>query len=119
MRESHLRKLVQLALTGMGARLFRNNVGLAHYPDGSTVRYGLCVGSSDLIGWTSVTITPDMVGRRVAVFTALELKTGKQTTTEAQDRFLARVREAGGIAGEARDPDQAARAVRDWLREGR
>lgn len=34
-------------------------------------------GTPDLIGFDSIIITPDMVGRRVAVFVGTELKAGK------------------------------------------
>ncbi len=53
-------------------RMFRNNVGMIN-----GVQFGLCVGSSDLIGFKSMTITPEMVGQKIAVFTALEVKTEK------------------------------------------
>src|ERR1700722_4368372 len=31
-------------------------------------------GMPDYLGWTEVTITPDMVGQKIAVFTAAEIK---------------------------------------------
>jgi hypothetical protein len=93
-------------------RLFRNNVGkgwvgklIKNTRESITlVSYrplesGLCVGSSDLIGWTTVEITPEMVGGRVAVFTALELKTKNVQTTKEQKNFLEQVQKAGGMAG--------------------
>lgn len=97
-RETPLMRHIMYALSQSGATVFRNNVGVARYPDGSRVRYGLCPGSSDIIGWTPVTITPDMVGRTVAVFTAVEVKTNRGRVTVKQDNFISRVREAGGIA---------------------
>jgi ribosomal protein S19 len=39
------------------------------------VQFGLCKGSADLIGWKRVTVTPEMVGSTVAVFTSIEVKT--------------------------------------------
>ena len=68
------------------------------------VTYGLCTGSSDLIGWTPVTITPDMVGKKLAVFTAVEVKlnkNGKYKATEDQLRFISAVKNNGGYAGVA------------------
>ncbi|HUQ93849.1 MAG TPA: VRR-NUC domain-containing protein [Bryobacteraceae bacterium] len=59
---------------------------------------GLCTGSSDLIGWTPVTVTPEMVGRKVAVFTAVEVKGEKGKIRPEQARFNAAVNEAGGVA---------------------
>lgn len=96
--------------------LFRNNVGqgwvgqivektptritLANF---RPLHAGLVRGSSDLIGWTTVTITPEMVGRKIAVFTALEAKTPRDKLKPDQDNFITRVKEAGGIASEIRD----------------
>ena len=87
--------------------LFRNNVGVAIYEDGRRVRYGLCVGSSDLIGWKTIEITPDMVGEKVAVFTALETKSKKGKAQEKQKNFIRAVLESGGLAGIARTVDDA------------
>ena len=69
-------------------QLFRNNVGVARETDPETgrmrpVRYGLANDSpqlnkkwksGDLIGFRSVTITPDMVGQTIAVFVSRECK---------------------------------------------
>jgi hypothetical protein len=70
------------------------------------VRYGLCKGSSDLIGWRSTTITPEMVGQQLAVFTAIEVK-DRGTPTPEQLHFIAQVQAAGGLAGVARSVDEA------------
>jgi hypothetical protein len=64
---------------------------------------GFGVGSSDLIGVTRVTITPEMVGRTVAVFTAVEVKVGKDRLSKEQIAFLALVKGWGGIAVECRE----------------
>jgi hypothetical protein len=55
-------------------RLFRNNTGVLRDANGRPVSFGLCKGSADLIGWTTRTITADMVGQQVAVFTSIEVK---------------------------------------------
>ena len=96
-----------LAVSKVGARVFRNNVGVAVFDDGRRVRYGLCPGSSDLIGWLPVTITADMVGQRVAVFVAIEAKAAKGVARENQETFIAAVVAAGGVAGIARSDAQA------------
>jgi len=88
-------------------RLFRNNTGVLQDKRGTHVRFGLCPGSSDLIGWKSVVITPDMVGKRVAVFTAIETKTAKGAVRINQHLFIKAVREAGGKAGVARTMEDA------------
>lgn len=102
-RESRLMRQIQLKASQLGARLFRNNVGVGWLgnPCGfcqhtlRRVRYGLQVGSSDQIGWQTITITPEMVGRNIAVFLAVEVKDGSRTTKE-QVAFLKAVINAGG-----------------------
>lgn len=108
MTEAAIQQQIRLALSRAGAVAFRNNVG--QYFDPKTqrpIRYGLGVGSSDLIGWRSITITPDMVGTKVAVFTAVEVKTPTGRPTEAQLNFIDQVRKAGGFAGIARSASEA------------
>jgi len=80
------------------------------------LRAGLAVGSGDGIGWSSVTITPEMVGRTVAVFTSAETKktTGGRVSTD-QKQWFEQVRLAGGIAVIVRDPDDLERAVNEYL----
>jgi len=111
----HLRKLL-LALSDSETKPFRNNVGVLQDKRGQYVRYGLCVGSSDVIGWHSVVITPDMVGSRVAVFTAIEAKVNAVVTDE-QRNFLRAVSDAGGIALVVRNEGAipaAVEMVRQW-----
>jgi len=81
-----------------GVLIWRNNVGVAEYNNGSRVAYGLCPGSSDLIGLRSVTVTPEMVGDNLAVFMAVECKRPDGRLKETQERFLNAVRDHGGIA---------------------
>jgi hypothetical protein len=106
-RETNIQNTIRLALSAKGVTTFRNNVGVAQFPDGSRVEYGLCPGSSDLIGWTPVTITPEMVGRTIAVFTAIEVKQPGKYPSANQRIFLANVTRAGGISGIARSPEDA------------
>ncbi len=125
MTEQSLRKQVQLACSRLGARLFRVNTGRAwagkarpdprggvYIQDAYPIRMGLATGGSDLIGWTLVTVTPEMVGREVALFTAVELKTGRVPVTREQQTFLAAVVRAGGLAGVARTVAEAEAVVR-------
>jgi hypothetical protein len=64
-------------------RLWRNNRGVFTNPAGQPVRCGLAndskvlgdrLKSGDLIGWRTVLITPDMVGRCIAQFVSVECK---------------------------------------------
>lgn len=73
------------------------------------------VGQSDLVGWHTITITPDMVGCKVAILTAIECKREKGGRTSAdQARFIDRVRDAGGIAGVANTPEAALAIVKNY-----
>jgi hypothetical protein len=102
--ETTLQQQIRLALgTRPDLRLFRNNTGTLPDPrTGRPVQFGLARGSADLIGLRTVTITPDMVGQQVAVFTSIEVKTPKGRPTAEQENWLNMVRSLGGIAGIAR-----------------
>lgn len=109
---------IQLALGRGPVRLLRNNVGALKDVAGRLVRYGLgqsggtrVVGTSDLIGWRSVTITPDMVGKTLAVFAAVEVKDRANPTPE-QEAFIEAVNRAGGLAGVARSVEDARAILR-------
>jgi hypothetical protein len=113
--ESGTMKDIQIALSGDEVRLWRNNVGegwqghARRTPVGRLIvenprrlLFGLCPGSSDLIGFRSLKITPEMVGKRVAVFTAIEVKANQYSPfRDGQEEFLAMVGAMGGIAGAA------------------
>ena len=71
------------------------------------MRYGLQPGSSDLIGWRTITITPQMVGQRVAVFASIEVKSTTGRVRQEQQQWLDAVQAAGGIAGVARSVEDA------------
>ena len=101
MSESALLRVLMLAAPAMGARLLRNNNGVLQDIRGNYVKYGLGVGSSDLIGWTETLITQDIVGRTVAIFTAIEAKMPGNGPSDAQRKFIAAVLRAGGIAAVA------------------
>jgi hypothetical protein len=88
-------------------RLWRNNTGAIRDARGQLVRFGLCVGSSDLIGFRTLEITPAMVGRRIAQFVALEVKAPNGRTTPEQQAFIQTVSDAGGLAAVVRSPEQA------------
>ena len=87
--------------------MFRNNTGTLRDQHGRPVTFGLCKGSADLIGWRTLTITPDMVGQQVAVFTSIEVKTPTGRVQPEQKQWLEAVQAAGGIAGIARSVEDA------------
>ena len=78
------------------------------------VTFGLCPGSGDLIGFRSYEIRPEDVGKRIAVFTSVEVKTPRGTTQDNQITWRDVLRERGGIAIIARSPDEALHGVLDW-----
>lgn len=114
--ESYIQKLIMLEAATRGCILFRQNTGMGWV--GEVIEHirgrlitlrnprplhaGLIKGSSDTIGWYSKVITPDMVGQRVAIFTAVEIKTDIGIPSDEQLNFIERVRQAGGIAGVVR-----------------
>lgn len=60
-------------------------------------------GTPDYIGFDSVIITPDMVGKRVAVFVGTEVKTDDQKLNTDQGNFKKLIVDMGGIHREVRD----------------
>ena len=85
MNEADIQRLVMIELSRLGAVVWRNNTG-AYKANERYVRYGLCVGSSDIIGMYQ--------GR----FLAVEVKQPKKKPTQEQQRFINTVNENGGIA---------------------
>lgn len=127
---------VKLRAADWRCKLFRNNSGMLYNKEGVPVRYGLGniskkfnaqVKSSDNIGWTPVLVTPEMVGKTIAVFTAFEDKTPKFKIRDsyregsreaAQLKFINIVKQAGGIAGftrSAADVDEILEEFVKWL----
>jgi hypothetical protein len=123
MTESQIQAEILRALGSRpDVRLFRNSCGLGWsghlvsrigdrvtLANARPIRYGLTPGSADLIGWQSVTVTPEMIGRKLAVFTSIEVKahaTGR--LTPEQDNWRRVVSSAGGAAGVARSVAESA-----------
>ena len=99
MSEIKIMHAIQLAMSRIGTRVFRNNSGRAKdVRSGNWIQYGVASpGGSDLIGWTPIEVTEQMVGKTVALFTAVEVKTLKGKTTEQQENFISQVNNSGGI----------------------
>lgn len=119
-KETAIQNQIRLAVAKAGATTFRNvtaqgwagkladqGQGYVTLANPSPLIAGLCVGSSDVIGWKPVKITKDMVDQTVAVFVALEIKTPVGRASDDQLRFIATVQRAGGIAGFPASPDEA------------
>lgn len=114
MSESYIQQLIMLETPRFGCHLMRNNSGALADATGRIVRYGLGnvskaqnnrIKSSDLIGFKVVKITPEMVGKTVAVFTAIECKEEgfkldlRDKRIHAQHNFINFINTNGGIAG--------------------
>lgn len=92
-----------------GMEIFRNNSGSF-----KRIRFGLhnkltTKGTADCIGWKTVIITPDMVGKKIARFLSIEIKdTGEKIIPNSeQDQWRKKVIAAGGIAIEVDTPQKA------------
>lgn len=126
MIESDVQNLLRCEASKMGARLWRNNVGVLYDANDRPVRYGLAnesaqqnkiIKSSDLIGLTPVTIQPHHVGQTLGIFTAVEVKRTGWTYNPndkhqlAQYNFLQLVNSLGGVGLFANDPGALAPVI--------
>ena len=128
MSEGDVQNRARLAASQRGlATLFRNNVGVGwagkstRLSNGDVLiknprplRAGLCVGSGDTIGWRTVIITPEMVGRPVAVFVSAEFKTETGRAAPEQLHFAQAVTAAGGIGCIVRSPEELVAALEGY-----
>lgn len=109
--ESEIQQEIRVEAPKMGVTLMRNNQGGFKDETGRMVRFGLGNESpnqnylsSDLIGFTEIVVTADMIGKRIAVFTAVEVKREnwksgvKNEREQKQNNFIAWVKSRGGIA---------------------
>ena len=113
MSEQRIQQEIRLAISHGDTKVFRNNTGTLKDANGRPVQFGLCKGSADLIGWRTVTVTPEMVGTQVAVFLSIEVKTPTGRLRPEQQQWLDAVQAAGGIAGVARSVQDARALVCD------
>lgn len=130
MAEGDLMRRLQMAATSLGARLFRQQVGMGWVGKAERinmvrsvlVRPGDVVlrnarpfhagieGMSDLGGWVPVEVTADMVGTTVAIYAQVEVKENARPT-KAQLAWIKAVNDAGGRAGIAHDDDELAKIL--------
>lgn len=131
-KETKIGKKIQKELNSrLDTRVFRNSGGLAWV--GTVVRndppivvlrnsyripLGLHIGSSDYVGWHTVTVTPDMVGQKIAVFTGVEVKTDTGVEDDDQINWREQVVSAGGIGIVARSAAEAVRKIKGWFNYG-
>lgn len=98
--EAEVQQQIRLRAAQQGTPLLRNNSGATFDESGRMVRYGLgndsaklnkVFKSSDLIGIWPVVVTPDMVGRKLGVFMAVECKPRHWTLRESDKRAQAQL----------------------------
>jgi len=103
-KEKHIQQNIRLAIGSQDDVLcFRNSVGVAHYEkNGRTfsVPYGLCKGSSDLVGLA--------YGGR---FFALEVKRPGGRLSKEQKQFITLTRRYGGFACRVDSVEEAVDAM--------
>jgi len=114
--ESNISKRIMVKLSQC-CRIFRNNTGMFTTNAGAKIRTGLCKGSSDLIGWHTVEITSDMIGKKIGIFLAVEVKSAEGRASEGQLNFIDKVNEAGGIAFIARSDSEAQNKLDERIKE--
>jgi hypothetical protein len=103
MSEKNLMQRIRKLAPKYNCILLRNNVGHTITCDGRRIVFGLCKGSSDLIGWT--------IKNSIAVFTAIELKTTTGRASKEQLLFIDAVNKAGGIAGIVRSEEDFTKLI--------
>ena len=100
--------------------LYRNRRGMFELPNGTKLPYGLGPnGYGDNVGYLTITITPDLVGRKVAVFSMIECKRADKALKDPSEygdqfKYIEEVRDAGGIAGLARQAEDAEEILTNW-----
>ena len=125
--ESKILKDIHRGYSRGRVRLFRNNVGVAlqgqdvswtgsaaFIKKAKYIRFGLCVGSSDLVGWKTIRITPDMVGKDFARFVAIEVKDARGRLNKEQKQWLSIADSMGAIVGVARSLSDAREILGAW-----
>jgi len=88
MKETNILKETMMEASKLGLVIFRNNVGVLMDKNGRPVHFGLCKGSSDLIGWI----------RDTGHFVAIECKAGNAKPRPEQQIFLDMVAKSGGFS---------------------
>lgn len=114
--EKNIQKILARDFNDKG-RLWINDNGFAYHKIGGSYigfRYGLGVGISDLIGFTEVEIDESMVGKRLPIFTAFEVKKGRGKASIEQENFIKFIRSKGGISGIVYDNDNIEKEIEKW-----
>lgn len=114
--EKNIQKILARDFNKKG-RLWINDNGFAYHKIGDKYigfHYGLGVGISDLVGFTEVDIDESMVGERLPIFTAFEVKKGRGKASIEQENFIKFIRSKGGIGGIVYDSEQIQKEIEQW-----
>lgn len=116
MLETDIKNLIMLAVAEQGHVLLRNNTAQGWAGESKKVGdmvviknarplyAGLCVGSADLIGWTSC-----------GLFLSVEVKQPKKKPKPEQVNFAEQVNKAGGIAITATSAEEAVKLIAELV----
>ncbi len=97
-KETNIWRTIILESQKLGYRLFRNQRYKGKTDKNAWVDCGVGGdGGSDLVGYRIITITPDMIGKQVAIFTAIETKIKGGYKRPEQKLFIDAVNKNGGI----------------------
>lgn len=138
MSETNEMRQALLDLSMLGSRFFRQNVGQgvagkvswirgepatvhlrpgdAYVRNARVLHAGLEKGSSDLIGFDPVEVTPAMVGRVVPIFAGIEMKFGEGRRSQEQKDWGAFMERFGAIYGVAYSAAEAVEIVKAYRR---
>lgn len=134
MSESNVARRILLAISDLDVRVHRFNTALSWVgkvqrwpfsnhvivdPSDLVIRNARPIhsgfpGASDYMGWTQMVVTPNMVGKKIAVFTAVEVKDVKGRLSSEQEHFIDVVKDAGGIGIVPRSPEEAVSEIKSF-----
>lgn len=120
--EALIQQAIRAEYNQGASRLFRINAGQGwvgpstRVPQGVLIRhpqpfYGAPEGYPDLSGWVSVLVTPDMVGKTLAVAVGVEVKRPGGNRRTAQLAMVRLMQDMGARAGFAESVEQAGKII--------
>lgn len=126
--EANISNSAAITVSRNGGKSFRNNVGgtwtgikrheytengkrYAIIENPRWITFGLIKGSADRIGWKSIVITADMVGKKFAQFLSLEMKAKNGIALDDQVNWHNVIINDGGLSGFARSDDDVKRIM--------
>lgn len=111
-KERNTQNRIRLRFGRGNTRLFVNDQGVATIGE-RTIRYGLGTGTTDLVGVHTITITPEMVGKKIGVAVFAEVKTEIGKVKPHQQDFIDQMLKMGAIAGVVRSEDDMKKLLAD------